>query len=96
MPVPVSGFETSLSGCVSGPDTFTLNAMQKLEAVQDEVHQLMQIHARLTQEVEEATDQLKKVLVSTQDLMDQRRSLQGELSVPEPVSVSDDSSEVTE
>ena len=40
--------------------------MQRLQAVQDEVHQLMQIHTRLTHVVEEATDQPRKILASTQ------------------------------
>ena len=47
------------------------------------MHQLMQIHAKLTQEIEEATDQLKKILASTQDLLEQKSSLQGDLIVPE-------------
>ena len=38
------------------------------------------------QEVQEATDQLKKILASTEDYLKQRRSLQREMSVPEPVS----------
>ena len=45
VPVPVSGSETSASSPMSAPDTVTDNAMhlamQRLEAVQDEVHQPM-------------------------------------------------------
>ena len=52
--------------------------------MQDEVHQLLQIHAKLMQEFEEATDWLKNILGSIQDLLEQRRSLQGELPVQEP------------
>ena len=48
-----------IGGPVSDPDTVTVDVMhltmQQLEAVQDEVHQLMQIYAKLTQEVQEAT-----------------------------------------
>ena len=42
--------------------------MQRLEAVQDEVSQVMQICAQLTQKVQETTAQLRKIMASTQDL----------------------------
>ena len=54
---------------MSDPDTVIVNAMhlamQRLEAVHDEVNQLMQIHAKVTQEVQEATDLLRKILAIT-------------------------------
>ena len=60
----------------SDPNTITVSAMQlilqRLEVVQDEVQQLMQIHDRLTQEVQEATGQLRNILASTQTLPEQR------------------------
>ena len=69
--------------------------MQRLETMQDEVHRLMQICARLTQEVEEVIDWLKKILANTKGLL-KWRSFQGELSVPESVSDDDASAVMSE
>ena len=54
----------------------------------------MQMQTKLTQEMEEATDLIKKILASTENLLEQRRSLL--LYVPEPVSDSDNSMSVSE
>ena len=55
----------------------------------------MHIHTKLTQEVQEATDRLRKILANTQDLLEHRRSLQRDLLVSEPVSDIDDIAEVS-
>ena len=83
---------------MSDTDTVTVNgmhmSMQSLEAVQDEMHQLMLICTNLVQEVKEATDLLKKILARLLNPLEQRRSLQP--SVPESFSDSDDSVEMSE
>ena len=58
IPVPVAGSGSSLASAtpsVSDPFTVIANTLrlilQKLKGVQEEVHHLMKVHAKLTQEV---------------------------------------------
>ena len=50
-------------------------ALQKVELVHEEVYYLMQVHTKLAQEVQEATDWLPEILASTQDAMQLRPEL---------------------
>ena len=80
VPVTAPESEASLvpatvSGSISVTDTANVMhlALQMHEAVQKEEHQLMGIYTKLTQEVQEDTDWLARILANTQDLLEQKK-----------------------